>query len=381
MRFDWLSFVEKQRITYVTKSPNVARGHIAIRCPFCGGSDPSQHMGLCLDVGNPVWGCLRDRRHRGRNPTWLVMRLLGCGASTAREIVDAGKVAYGDDMAKKAKEISPNANPGFKIARWLDKQHGNLGETWHPVDGSKIADYDAKLDTAEDIKLPRDIRPIDGRGYSKKFVEYLVERGFANPWLAVDAADLHYAVTGNFKYRLVFPIRVDGVLVSFTARDITNQSPTRYLTLPSDDEVISIKHCLYMEDRIAAGGDVLFLCEGPVDALKMNCYMRPGYAATCFFGMPTAIQLAKLLYYAPRWRAMCPLLDPDVPMQRLALHYGLSSTARLVPAFLPQGADDPGALTPDQVRLVMKGVLHNFEIRASVMRPTASIPRTRRAWS
>lgn len=336
MQFDWLQFCQTNRISYVSKSSNVARNHIAIRCPWCGGNDPSAHMGLNLDVRNPVWGCLRDARHRGRNPTFLVMRLLGCSIVRAKEIVGFDAKPFSDDLKTELEKFSDEPNAGFRHNRgWLGQWSRSSAAEQPP----------------QAVKLSKEIKPIDGKGYSPRFLDYLRGRGFPEPWLPVELAQLHYAVTGPFAYRLIFPVFFRGELVSLTGRDITGKAPIRYRSLTSDDNAVNIKHCLYFFDRFVQGGEVLFLVEGPFDALKMNCFLRPDCAAVAFFGMPTDLQMSLLRCYLGLWRSVVVLLDADAQMQRLALHYAVSlPQVRVQHVRLPQS--DPGALTAAQIRAI-----------------------------
>lgn len=358
MRFDWQKFVSQYKIPYETRSSNVASNHIAVRCPFCGSADPSAHMGLSLDSRNPVWGCLRDTRHRGRNPVFLVMRLLGCSINTAREIVNLEYRPFGDDMAEETAKTSRLPSPGLKTTKYFNPR--GMITSWEHEPGGKLQlnKDETTINSGEFLIFPNAIKPIDGKGYSSAFLDYLYDRGFPDPYLPVERADLHYSVAGKFNGRIIFPIKINRAMVTFTGRDITGRSELRYRTLPQEDELVNIKHCLYFEDEVAAGGETLFLTEGPIDALKLNCYLRSDFVATCFFGMPEPAQVIKLMCYAPRWRQMIVLLDPDVPTQRMALWYALSAARINVRyAGLPNGAIDPGMLTPNQVRGLAKNLL------------------------
>ena len=78
---DVLTFLDHNRIPYRTNGPNCAKGHVVIKCPFCGDEDPSEHLGIQLSTG--YWGCWRNSSHRGRRPHRLIMRLLGCNQSSS----------------------------------------------------------------------------------------------------------------------------------------------------------------------------------------------------------------------------------------------------------------------------------------------------------
>ncbi len=42
MSFDWVDFLERHGIEYVTSSPNIGRGEVGVKCPYCGPGDPSR---------------------------------------------------------------------------------------------------------------------------------------------------------------------------------------------------------------------------------------------------------------------------------------------------------------------------------------------------
>src|SRR6185503_11264139 len=39
---DWEHTLSQHGVPYATRGPNVARGAIAVKCPFCGPADPSE---------------------------------------------------------------------------------------------------------------------------------------------------------------------------------------------------------------------------------------------------------------------------------------------------------------------------------------------------
>lgn len=84
MAFDWLEFLRAKRIHYATKGRNVAAGAVAIKCPFCGAADPSEH--LVIRLNGRGWWCWRNRAHRGHSAAWLVSRLLHVSVEAAAAI-------------------------------------------------------------------------------------------------------------------------------------------------------------------------------------------------------------------------------------------------------------------------------------------------------
>jgi len=92
---------------------------------------------------------------------------------------------------------------------------------------------------------------------------------------------------GPYKFRIIAPIYLDGVLVSFQGRDTTGKSELKYKACSKENEVIHHKHILYGMDHIRNRKAIIV--EGITDAWRIG----PGAIAT--FGIQFTPQQVFLL--------------------------------------------------------------------------------------
>ena len=261
--FDWIQFLNDNDIEYVTKGPNVAYGHLNIKCPWCGASDPSHHLGINLKTG--AFGCWRSKVHRGYKAHRLIQQLLDCSYQEAIRIVGKKRVTRIDDFS-------------------LDNVFELLGDE-KSVNGGNGS-----------LSFPSDFNRITLKRSTKRFFDYLIGRGFHKQDVSSLCTKYHLrcALLGAWKYRVIVPVFIDGKLVNWTARAISN-SIVKYKTLSDKQELadrqnglvapVNLKEIIFNYDLIRRGGDILIVCEGPFDALKIDFYgKRDGIRATCLFG-------------------------------------------------------------------------------------------------
>lgn len=339
MRFNWKSFLEQRRIDYVTSGPNTKKGNLSIKCPFCGESDPSQHLGI--NPKNGAWGCLRNKTHRGRSPIRLLQQLLRCTVEEAQR------------LAGIKERLTPTTDA--------------LAESFRALAGGgaqEAARYNGPL------KLLPEFKPLlNGSVFARPFVEYLRQRGFREAqlsWVA-KAYELCYATKGLYAYRIIIPIYDRyGALLSWTARSISADAQPRYRTLrvSADDDGPVAKLAanatilglplLWRVDNPR----VLVLCEGPFDALKITAFGQAlGVYATALFGLnvyPTQVELVQQL--SERFEKVYLLLDEGTEFQRLRLLDTLSSVGA-IPLSVPYGRKDPGELTGAEVVNLSMGLI------------------------
>lgn len=334
-KFDWPRFLRQHNIEFVTQGPNTARHHVSIRCPWCGESDPSQHMGISLrGLG---WGCLRNSAHRGKSIQRLVQRLLGCSPEEARRVAGVAEALTptGDDLANS-----------FALLKQ------RLG-------------VQAPARSRGELKLPDEFKPLlNGSPFAGGFVEYLRGRGYRDAqikWLA-ENYKLHYATRGAFAYRLIIPVYDRyGSLMTWTGRAIQSEMSPRYKTLrmsaegPDDTGPVA---------RIAANETILglpvlweapnpkalVLSEGPLDGIKLTAFgHKMGLYGAALFGLNAyASQVADILDLSRRFERTYLLLDADAELHRLRLLTQLAA-ARPTVLKMPEGSDDPGAMTGGEV--------------------------------
>jgi hypothetical protein len=311
---NWVEFLTDHNIEYVSRGPNTRRGEVSVACPMCG-DDPSQHLGVSLTSEN--WGCLRNMQHRGHAPHTLIAALLGCSTRQARLLV--AQYSHADPDA-------PLTNP------WL-------------IDAPTAAPRAA-------VTLPDDCRPIRFDDGTQRFWKSLNRRGFDDPDLLTQMYGLRAATSGRWKDRIIIPIHQEGGLVGWQGRYIYGGHNyggqktiiPRYLS--SSEEV---KRTVYNLDK-ATGGDVLFICEGPFDAMKVDFYGHTeGARATCTFGVSlTAKQLGLLNEVGKRFKRVVLLFDPDAQAAAYDTIDWLRSCNAVI-GELPPNVKDPGDLSRTQV--------------------------------
>ena len=318
---NWQSLLDDNSVNYVTRGPNTKRGEVSIQCPFCGEDDPSQHLGISLTSEN--WGCHRNAEHRGRSSTRLIMAVFGCSVHEARLIA---------------------------------KQYSGV-------------DPDTPLIYTEQVVMPvgpvefdPDFLPIKPGGVGRRFWHYLRSRGFNNINGLIEDYSLCCAATGRYKDRVIIPFfNGQSELIGWTGRAIADpQNAPRYL---SSSE--AVKKTIFNESGLC-GGRLLFITEGPFDAMKLDFYGWDKQAnATCIFGANITPDQAFVLNSKMRLYDRCVLLlDADAVSQSFAVADWLLGR-NVVTGRLPDGVKDPGAMTKDQVKELIS------EYGAGVVRRTA----------
>lgn len=323
---DWERVLREQGTEYVTQGPNVKRGNINIKCPFCGPADPSHHMGIDLTTG--YWACWRNKGHRGKAPHPVLRQLYGWTAAYVDTLVgtagpDLG--AYGAAVAR-LRGAKPAAAPARTLA---------LPASFRPL--------------VTDGRLTGGTRPVsylNNRGILRKHVV-----GFARRYR------LHYAPAGDWRGRLIIPVYEGERLVTWTGRALSKRATLRYRALTADPAkadggpcaVYPIKETVYNADR-ATGGRALYILEGPFDAMNVDYFSPPDVCATCIWGVDaTARQLSVLHDIARGYEYTYVLFDAGAYHKAMQLESGLRAAGARTRQ-TPAGFEDPGALTPGAVR-------------------------------
>lgn len=321
MRFDWKKFCDQHRIPYLTRGPNTGRNHISIHCVFCGDADPSEHMGLSLDIQKPVWGCLRNPQHRGGNPRRLVQRLLQCSYEQALSIIATHDVTVPDEFDTL-----------------LQKQEQPAATTF-----------------PSPLVFPKEFRDFKTLSrYTSKFLDYVARgRGFgADADNVCRMYELRYALTGDYAWRIIIPVYdTNGQLRNWVGRAIHEGAELRYR-----NAVNSGKALLFNEARArhcASKTSTVFVVEGVWDCMKMDYYgERNGGTSVAILGTSvTEEQLVRLALLGREFKRIVLLMDPEAFGVNVFIESALSgmSRAETVLGEVPSSVEDPGALTPSQV--------------------------------
>lgn len=196
--FDILTYLDDKSIEYTAKGRNTSEGWISIKCLWC--DDPSQHLGINLVA--KTFSCFR-------------CSIKGNAVTLIAEIEHCSR--------KKA----------YRITR-------------------EYIDFDAKIkrrhrdDThVEEVKLMH-----LSKEFSVQHIQYLTNRGYDAEYL-IRKYDLYAGgLVGDFKFRIVAPVYLDGEIVSLVGRDITDKSDQRYKALSVSKSKLPIKSTLYNIDSI-----------------------------------------------------------------------------------------------------------------------------------
>jgi len=155
------------------------------------------------------------------------------------------------------------------------------------------------------------LSPLSPKGVAQPGYDYLVGRGMPAERLdeLIARFDLRF---DEQERRVVFPVREGGRELGYTARSIDARQRKRWLSYPVEG---GHKTTIYDADRVQAGGNTLFVVEGPFDALMVTAAIQTGNdsVATAFFGsLPTEAQLALVVAAVPFYRMVYMMLDANV---------------------------------------------------------------------
>lgn len=320
MNFDVVAFLEERGITYAQPGRNVARGNVGIACPFCG-DDPSTHLGINVSTGE--WNCWRDPRHRGQSPVYLVARLIGCSTEHARELVEG-----------------PTAPSSMESLR------GRLED----MDGSR------GRRSRSELCLPDEFVEIEWSGPTRKFAEWLyTRRGFARSDVVevVRTFQLRACLSGKWCNRVVFPIEEKFRLVGWTARTISKHDRAKYMTEPPGRGIK--EHLLGYDLACLRRKKMLIVVEGPLDFAKLAFYGMDHASVVAVMGKTVSEgQVARITELADFHDRVVVLLDRGAE----GAAHRMAETLALVGASwaTTEEAEDPGALTPRQVRRTVRGL-------------------------
>lgn len=322
MAFDWIRFLDSNHIEYSTKGANVSRGNIVVHCPWCGHEDEGTHLSVALNGRG--YRCFRQPdRHRGKANARLVAALLGCSLEQAAKICGEQIYIPEDFMARVTDYINPKR-----------------------VDSTK----------QESLRMPLEFRRFSTMPSCRPYETYLLSRGFREIYRFTELLDVRYCTSGFFHHRVMFPVRHEGKLMTFTGRSLDPQAPIRYLTLPTAGETTEkyglqpalgpiTDYLLWFDECAEADADTIYIVEGPMDAMKIwELGLDYGIVAVCVFtATASAGQIDKLHDLLPKFKNRFLMLDRDTLAVSMRLNAQLSGLG-VINRILPLGVKDPGEL-------------------------------------
>jgi hypothetical protein len=312
---DYLEFFDARKIYYRTHGPNTSQGQCVIHCPWCGISDPSEHLSVSLT--GKGFRCWRDPSHSGKSPVKLIQALLGCSWEEARGIAGYEKNLPSDFLGHLKGLMSKSV-----------------------------------VRTKQELTLLPEFKKFEGQHSSKLYVRYLSDRDFYED--DANAYGIRYATSGWGQGRIIFPVYFQKELVGWTGRTIYPQEVARYKTLTNDPEKAKkqgvipapypISHYLLFFDRLTeVYAHTIVLCEGPFDAWRVNVLGEDqGIVSTCFFTSTMSSEQLNLLHgLLPRFKERYILLDQGTFSKAERMRADLVALDVVV-KMLPPKIKDPG---------------------------------------
>lgn len=241
--FNFIKFAQDYNIYCPEGGKNTQEGWINTQCPFCG--DGSNHLGYSLDRGTfNCWCC------GPHSVVDYIRAILRC------DVLDARKKYY------YYTQIYP------------------LGK--HKQKKNKIKYYNEHVDfpegTKEIIQVHRN---------------YLINRNY-DPDLMVKKYGIKGTSTyGDYNYRIIIPIYLNGQMVSYQGRDYTDQQTERYKACERKNEVIEHQSIVYNCDH--SNSDRVIVVEGVTDVWRIGDDCVATFGMT--FTLSQAYFLASLYKY------------------------------------------------------------------------------------
>ncbi len=204
-------------IKYKTFGKNVSRDWVEISCPFC--DDHSEHCGVSLQKqGFNCWVC------GAKGSIFkLIMEIENCTYHQAKITVEK----FSDSLIYQPQEKTPAI--------------GHTNRNIIPKEASSI--------------LP------------SLHLNYLRKRNFDPTHIQKEYKIMACDILGNFAYRIIIPIILNEVVISFTGRDVTGKQENKYKNCPNELSQFSIKETIYNIDTVK---NKMIICEGPTDVWRIG---------------------------------------------------------------------------------------------------------------
>jgi hypothetical protein len=220
--FDVVAYLDARGISYST-GRNVSAGNVGIQCVYPACDDTSNHLGIGLDNAlHNCWKC----GGKGRMAK-LIMMIDNCGYPEAMDVVRKFSTGYVPRPA------------GAEV----------VGEFMLP-----------KFHTPD--PTPAHAAYLAKRGYlPTDLTQYEIKYSGPVSFVETSQGRIHY------RWRIIIPIFIDGVVVNFTSRDITGRANAKYKTAPDEIAIRPGREVVYNLDN---AGSRIALVEGPMDVWRIG---------------------------------------------------------------------------------------------------------------
>lgn len=291
--FDAKKFTSDFHIDTPKGGKHQRAGWINIPCPMCAGN-PGYHGGF--NTADAYYNCYR------------------CGNHWIPKVVSALlKVPIRNAVNITAKYLT-----GEQRKKYVKKQY------------------------ADKLKFP----PTTTSDLPQRHRDYLMDRHY-DPAQLARLWDLKATQhIGNYKFRIVAPIYLDGRLISYQARDITGAHSAKYMACAEQNEVFHHKFSLYGIDNVTNGRAICV--EGITDAWRF------GHGAVATFGIEFTMPQVALL--SKRITRLFIFFDDDPQAQQKAEQLGtmLSVFGINTEILSDDTVQDPAQLTQSAADYILK---------------------------
>lgn len=297
---DFIKLFEDYNIPYNTK---INRGWVNSNCPYCDTKIDSFNMGF-----NPAQDYCTCWKCGGHNLQLTLSKLLSIPKTQIDEVIE---------------------------------QYKGRTSLLNTLNGKKIA-------KAKHLELPTDtFTPLERK--------YLKERNFSPKLLHEKYKLVGGGISGDWKYRIIIPLIINGKIVSWTGRSILDKATLKQLNIPRyknlsiEESVINPKECLFNVDN--AQGKTVVLTEGAFDV------MRLGDGFICSFG--TTLTQTQIKEISQRYEKVFIMFDNEPEAQEKARKFGMQLSAigvdvEVVDAYSDFGKNDGGELNDEEVKIIRK---------------------------
>lgn len=294
-QINFIKFLHDHNIPYTTSgTKHNRRGWVQIGCPFCAGG-VGNHLGIKLPGEFATcWRC------KGKTIPNVIQAILEVSWPEARAILSK----Y--ETNKKTRQIRKK-----KI---------------------KLINKKVKLPMGTANLTPRHDAYLDARGFNPEYLENKFDLKGTGP-------------IGEYKHRIIAPIVLQGSLISYQGRDITDKSKLKYKACANEDEALPHKHTLYGADL--ARSERVIIVEGITDVWRLG----PGAVAS--FGTSFTSAQIKMLY--KEWKQAFVLFDAEPAAQQAANYLGATlAVTGMDVEILTLDKGDPGDMEQCDASALMK---------------------------
>lgn len=289
--FDIIKYLDSRNIPHIDSGDNVSTGWTSVNCFYC--IDHANHLGI--NLRSKVFNCY--------------------------------KCAETGNAFKLIQEID---GIDFYKALAIVKEFSGLVSSYVP----KEKHYQTKL------KWP--VGTL--KTFPQTHLDYLTSRKYLPDTVIEKYNLLATGPIGNFNHRILIPVTMNGRILSFVGRDITNKSSLPYKNSPDTMCIKDPKRCLYNIDSVLQSKALVV--EGIFDAWRI------GDGAVATFGTKYTHEQLSILKNLKR---VFVLYDADAISIAHKLAHDLSSIVHDVKV-LELSEGDPDNLTANDVLALRKEI-------------------------